>query len=226
MLIDLFPSSSSSWIDLLAGWSVTVVLGSLTLFIDLHSSDMIDIDHIWTVFHFMSVSLSKLRGTFFLLFFDFQFVNCMMFIIKHAHWHLIWSCQVSQWISFDGINWKLSTPLCSMQFLSRIDSSLEIINFNYHTTTTREAEKFWRNKVVGFREFPRERERILREFTSKDQLAESTLLQPKIVLLLTCSIFALRLVGTSATWTFFDLCGLIVELTKGRGFFTAGDEKK
>lgn len=56
--------------------SVTVLLGSL--FIGLHSALMIDGEHIWTVFYFISFTVAKLG----LLLFDFQFVNCLVFIYK------------------------------------------------------------------------------------------------------------------------------------------------
>lgn len=57
-------------------FAVTVVLGSL--FGGLHSALMIDIEHIWTVFYFISFAISKLS----ILLFDFQFVNCLIFICK------------------------------------------------------------------------------------------------------------------------------------------------
>lgn len=65
MLIDSLPTTA-----------VTVLLGSF--FIGLHSNVMIDAAHIWTVFYFMSFAVSKLG----ILLFDFQFVNCLIFIYK------------------------------------------------------------------------------------------------------------------------------------------------
>lgn len=61
-------------IDLLK--PVTVLLGSL--FIGSHSTIMIDVAHIWTVFYFFSFTVSKLG----ILLYDFQFVNCLIFIYK------------------------------------------------------------------------------------------------------------------------------------------------
>jgi len=56
--------------------AVTVLLGSL--FIGLHSIVMIDAAHIWTVFYFISFTISKLG----ILLYDFQFVNCLLFVYK------------------------------------------------------------------------------------------------------------------------------------------------